>query len=336
MAKLYKHICDCCGKEHMIASTVYNRIINGKQKKCCCSIECSSELKKNGKYIKCDNCGKLFYRRQSHIDRQAKKEQNNFCSVECEMDFKHRECFEIRKCEICGKEFECSKTSSQRFCSIECQGAWQSTQLAELNPRYKRIEVACKWCGNKYMAKRSRVVNGTTSFCSKECRQEYYRNILCKDEAQIAIHRECALNNLTNHVYSTINSAPQKITDELLDELGLKYQREYRVENFCVDNYLPDQNLMIEVMGDFWHCNPSIYDEPTYDIHIRSIDRDKRKHKCIVDNCGIETLYLWEHDLTNDKDKCKRMIQEYVNNNGILDNYHSFNYEKNMIINTEY
>ena len=93
---------------------------------------------------------------------------------------------------------------------------------------------------------------------------------------------------------------------------------------------------MIEVMGDFWHCNPSIYDEPTYDIHIKSIDRDKRKHKCIVDNCGIETLYLWEHDLANDKDKCKRMIQEYVNNNGILDNYHSFNYEKNMIINTEY
>ena len=39
-----------------------------------------------------------------------------------------------------------------------------------------------------------------------------------------------------------------------------------------------------------------------------------------------EILYLWEDDIYNNLLLCKRLIQKYISTNGILENYHSFNY----------
>ena len=51
------------------------------------------------------------------------------------MEYQHKERFEIRKCEICNKEFECSKISMQRFCSNQCNSEWQKTRIKENNPK---------------------------------------------------------------------------------------------------------------------------------------------------------------------------------------------------------
>ena len=51
---------------------------------------------------------------------------------------------------------------------------------------------------------------------------------------------------------------------------------------------------------------------------------------------GIEILYLWEHDLMNNVDKCFRLVMEYIDNNGVLQNYHSFNYESDVAIDCGY
>ena len=40
----------------------------------------------------------------------------------------------------------------------------------------------------------------------------------------------------------------------------------------------------------------------------------------------IEILYLWENDIYNNINLCRKIIEEYINNNGVLINYHSFNY----------
>ena len=285
--KQYEHTCDYCGKEHMISSSVFHRLKDGRQKTCYCSKECANNAKHTGYYIKCDNCGRMFYRRKAHIDRQNKINGKQFCSTECEFEFIRKESVEIRKCEICGKEYVCKKTSTQRFCSIICQGRWQSTYL-------------------------------------------------CKDENFIKIHREIALNNLRSGKVSTVNSKPQKILDKLLNDNNIAFEREYKAKQYSIDTYLHDYNLMIEVMGDFWHCNPCKYNEPKYDMQIKHIERDKRKHDYIKKEYGIEILYLWEHDLMNNVDKCFRLIMEYIDNNGVLQNYHSFNYDSDVVIDCGY
>lgn len=41
---------------------------------------------------------------------------------------------------------------------------------------------------------------------------------------------------------------------------------------------------------------------------------------------NIEILYLWESDINLNLDLCEKLIQEYIEKDGILDNFHSFNY----------
>ena len=57
--------------------------------------------------------------------------------------------------------------------------------------------------------------------------------------------------------------------------------------------------------------------------------KDKRKHTFIKNKYGIEVLYLWETDVNENLELCKELIKLYIKNNGILENYHSFNYVLN-------
>ena len=109
--------------------------------------------------------------------------------------------------------------------------------------------------------------------------------------------------------------------------MGILYTNEKGFKYYAVDNYLDEHNLIIEVMGDFWHCHPLKYNnENMRDIHKKRIPKDKAKHAYFKNNYNIEILYLWEDDIYNNLDVCNALINKYINNNGILDNYHSFNY----------
>lgn len=58
-----------------------------------------------------------------------------------------------------------------------------------------------------------------------------------------------------------------------------------------------------------------------------------------ITKINIEILYLWEDDLYKNEELCKKLIQLYIRNKGILLNYNSFNYHLNedntMSINSE-
>ena len=326
--KKYDMKCDYCGKDFLVSSTVYRRLQDGRQKNCYCSIECKSKAARNGTFIKCDNCGKIFYRRQYHIDKQ--ENGNSFCSLDCQFEYKHKMANENRKCEICGSIFNCYKNSSQRFCSDKCQAEWQKTLVGELSSHYRRVKHNCDYCGKEFMVKLSKENSGSHLFCSVNCRTSWYKNVFSRQDDQIEIHRKCALDNLKNQKYSSINSKPQRIVDDILNKNNINFTREYQTKYYSIDNYLDDYNLMIEVMGDFWHCNPVIYDHNNikYDIHKDAIRKDKAKHTYILNKYGINILYLWESDLCKNRTMCENMIFEYIRENGKLQNYHSFNYGK--------
>lgn len=65
------------------------------------------------------------------------------------------------------------------------------------------------------------------------------------------------------------------------------------------DFYIPDKNIVIEVDGDFWHCNPnSKYSEPKYESQKKNLIRDKIKEQWLKDN-GYKLLRFWEYDINN-------------------------------------
>ena len=56
------------------------------------------------------------------------------------------------------------------------------------------------------------------------------------------------------------------------------------------------------------------------------------KYSYIKNHFDIDILYLWESDINKNPDLCDKLIRFYINNNGIIPNYHSFNWE---LINNE-
>jgi hypothetical protein len=48
---------------------------------------------------------------------------------------------------------------------------------------------------------------------------------------------------------------------------------------------------------------------------------------------SIPILYLWETDILDNFEMCEKLILEFIESCGTLDNYHSFNYfvEDNML-----
>ena len=200
-------ICPQCGKEFSY--------IKSKERKFC-SKECYIKSKQTGKDIQCDNCGKVFHRRQYHIDRLEKKGQNSFCSLKCQKEYLHKHTHEIRKCEICGKEFEVSKLSTQRFCSDECQNTWQTSCVGVLNPKFQSVLTPCSYCGKEHYVKPYKFNEQEHFFCSVECRQAWYAEIFSQSEEFKESSRQRMIEQLQSGVMGT-ETLPQKNVDEILD-----------------------------------------------------------------------------------------------------------------------
>ena len=273
-----------------------------------------------GEYVKCEWCGKLVYKTPS----QLKKHKHHYCSNKCQSEKKHSETYEDRACEICGNLMHVSKKSTQRFCSVECQKIWQTRQTGELNTRFTQEKIKCDYCNKEYFVKKYKVDNDQNHFCSKECRQAWYSTVWSQSDEWREKSRIRALEMLQNNKIDTLTK-PQLIVNELLNLYNIKYTNEEPFVYYSIDNYLVDYNLAIEVMGNYWHGNPLKFDKLN-DLQRKNIRRDKSKHTFVNEYYGINILYLWEKDILENSELCGLLIKSYIANNGVLENYHSFNY----------
>lgn len=100
----------------------------------------------------------------------------------------------------------------------------------------------------------------------------------------------------------------------ILENLGFingkdfKYQKQ--VTSAIFDFYFEKQNIIIEVDGDFHHCNPnSKHAIPKYDIQIKTVGNDYRKN-LIAKNNGFKLLRFWESDINNNVDDVIKTLRK--------------------------
>jgi hypothetical protein len=91
-------------------------------------------------------------------------------------------------------------------------------------------------------------------------------------------------------------SSIEIILYSILDDLGLKYIKQFRIGFYLFDCFLPDYNILIECNGDYWHSLN------------KAIKNDKTKSSYIINNFPQYKLYtIWEHEF-----KCKDKIIELI------------------------
>jgi very-short-patch-repair endonuclease/phosphoribosyl-AMP cyclohydrolase len=96
----------------------------------------------------------------------------------------------------------------------------------------------------------------------------------------------------------------EKVFKEILDGIGVNYIEQFYVQEIkaLYDFKIKGRKVLIEVDGDYWHCNPNIekFKTPTQQWHFDNLERDKLKNQWAEDN-GYQLIRFWEHDICNNR-----------------------------------
>jgi len=255
-------------------------------------------------------------------------------------------------CSVCGKEYitNISKYLSRgnNYCSLDCRNngfILFGSHKGDKNSRYNSKIIKCTNCGKEYLAPKNvrdkkNSIGEHNHFCCQECYWKY-RSIHYVGELSVnygktdseKTRREKSIRmteRICNGEIKQTGTKPHLKTDKILEDLSIKYTNEYNCKYHSLDIFLDNYNLGIEVMGDYWHGSPMKYKKDKLSkIQLKSIKQDKSKHTYVKRYHNFEILYLWEWDINNNIELCKKIIEEYISKNGILQDYNSFNYYVN-------
>jgi very-short-patch-repair endonuclease len=84
---------------------------------------------------------------------------------------------------------------------------------------------------------------------------------------------------------------------------------QYTVSDYNYDFYIPSKHTLIEVDGDWWHCNTNLGILPIHESQKHTVEHDKVKNKIAKEN-NYTLLRFWEHDIKNNRIE---VIQKLIN-----------------------
>ncbi len=112
-------------------------------------------------------------------------------------------------------------------------------------------------------------------------------------------HGKVKADKLWKKRYKTIRvSESSKIVGKILDYLNIEFEVEKNIFGKFVDYYLSDYNMVIEFYGDYWHCNPKVYESDYYVSQIgmtsEEIWEKDRKRLDIIKQGVNSIIVIWE------------------------------------------
>lgn len=220
----------------------------------------------------CLGCGKQLERRHNepHFARRF------YCGRSCrpQYQFKQVDC----TCEQCGVSFSVpqsvaytqSRSGGRKYCSRKCK---VEASKGKRGGRWAKIECLCGTCGKTILRNRSQI--RTANYCSNSC-------------LSISTVRKQALGKRQTWIETALYST--------LDKLDIPYEPQAYVGRFAVDALLAG-GIVVECLGDFWHCNPDVYrDGPACQIQRDVVAKDHRRNLWFAAH-GYRVVHLWEADI---------------------------------------
>jgi very-short-patch-repair endonuclease len=111
---------------------------------------------------------------------------------------------------------------------------------------------------------------------------------------------------------SKVMTWPEKEFKKLLTELGVKFEVQKIVGKKIFDFYIPDNNLLFEVDGDYYHANPLLFKEEDLNrMQTRNLKNDKFKDSLAL-GLGYKMERVWEYDLKNNYNAVKLRVKKIL------------------------
>jgi very-short-patch-repair endonuclease len=124
------------------------------------------------------------------------------------------------------------------------------------------------------------------------------------------IKKSSSVKRKRRHKEYGTSKLEEKFARDFLDKLKVNYVYQFKAESIgrYYDFYLPDNGLIIEVDGDYWHSKGLVYEEmtPTQKKN-RRVDKQK-DHWALIN--GIPILRIWESDINKHPEKVMETLKE--------------------------
>lgn len=97
--------------------------------------------------------------------------------------------------------------------------------------------------------------------------------------------------------------------NDFLKKNDIKYIYQFEAKDIhrYYDFYLPDRNTLIEVDGDYWHCNPIKFKKKNL-VQYKSGIVDTIKDNWAKLH-GIKLIRIWENDIRNNSQKVNLILE---------------------------
>lgn len=237
-----------------------------------------------------------------------------------------------KSCKYCNTEFIESNTvngNKREFCSKRC--------MYENRKAQSHHTISCSNCGveiTDYKIKKRRM------FCSPDClrtsewkrdktRQQMLHNNPMLNPASIQKIKDTKLERYGDPNYNN----QEKNAETMISKYGIKYafdlrrsngigiskpQRKYYEQikqqypdailehylsdvHVSVDIFIPSENRIVEIYGDYWHCNPKLFLENSYhsQLHMNAADKWKidLERQAKLEFAGYTVDIIWESDI---------------------------------------
>lgn len=177
----------------------------------------------------------------------------------------------------------------------------------KLKPR-KRIKKECLNCKKEFGVIPS--VLKSKRFCCKKCYTEYrISSIKLKTKDGLIYSKNCSkggCNSTPGWKNSNLENEVRKILIKL--HIDFIYQKRIKLLNnkyVVVDFLIPNKNIIIEVNGNYWHCNPEEYNSNYYNKKMKKFARDIWKEDSNRINnlsiLGYNVNVIWEDEINYSK-----------------------------------
>jgi very-short-patch-repair endonuclease len=137
------------------------------------------------------------------------------------------------------------------------------------------------------------------------------------DKTTLDLYGKTSAEMLGDYIHSYGKKTDiELIFEKFLIELKIPYQIKFRIydknkTNFWFREYdflLLDSNILIEVDGDYWYGNKTIFEELS-EFQKSVQENDKIKEEFAVKN-GYKVFRFWEKDIKNKKEEVKNKIKQ--------------------------
>jgi len=120
-------------------------------------------------------------------------------------------------------------------------------------------------------------------FCSPKCRKPF----LGKKHSEKSIEkiREASIKQKKRGLI-TEDTKPERMVENYLLFNNILYVKQFKYKYGIADFWLPEDNIIIEVLGNYWHSLPE------------KIEKDKKKISYLK-NKGFDVIVMWESDIKN-------------------------------------